>query len=270
MSGHDARESEEKGTMNGKTAAGLALMGAGLVTTPLAAAEQYGDWQHTVFIYVMGAAIDGDVQIGDIEVPVDVSISELFDALEMGGMAAYRAENGTWSFTADATFVALGGTQKGDRGLLKGDVDMDQFTFLGSLGRRWTDNLEFLFSLGYFDLSTDVKLKLTNPVTGDVITRKASDDASWVDPLIGLQYNVPFAGNWRFNLRGDIGGFGIGSDLSYQVLTNFRWQASDTLGVFFGYRLIAFDYEDGKKGNRNYQRFDLTEQGPLVGLSLSF
>lgn len=229
-----------------------------------------GEWEHTVFIYGMGAAIDGDTQIGPLEVPVDVSISELFDALEMGAMAAYRADNGTWSLTADTTFMALGGTSKSERGLVKGDLDLDQFTFMGTVGWRWTEHLEALFSLAYFDLSADARLRITNPVTGESTTRKASVDASWVDPLLGLQYNVPFADNWRFNLRGDIGGFGIGSDLSYQVLANFRWQANDTVGVVFGYRLIAFDYEDGKKNARGYQRFDLTEQGPLVGISLSF
>jgi hypothetical protein len=44
---------------------------------------------------------------------------------------------------------------------------------------------------------------------------------------------VPVELSWRFNLRGDIGGFGVGS-------------------------------------NSSYQRFDLTEQGPLIGLAISF
>jgi hypothetical protein len=54
----------------------------------------------------------------------------------------------------------------------------------------------------------------------------------------------------------------------YHLLANLRWQASDTVGVVFGYRVISFDYEDGK--DANYQRYDLTEQGPLVGISISF
>jgi len=103
-----------------------------------------------------------------------------------------------------------------------------------------------------------------------VETRKASVDADWVDPMLGLQYNAPFADDWRLNLRGDIGGFGIGSDLSYQVLANVHWQANERIGLVIGYRLIGFDYEDGNKGSANYQRFDLTEQGPLVGMTISF
>lgn len=237
-------------------------------TVPVLAAD--GDWEHTVIIYAMGAAIDGEATIGNLTVPVEVSISDVFDALEMGAMGAYRADNGTWSFALDATFMGLGGTATSQRDIVKGDLDMDQLTLMGTVGRRIAPNLEGLFSLSWFDLSTDLELTTRNPLTGVETTRTAGDDASWVDPMVGLQYNAPFADDWRFNLRGDIGGFGIGSDLSYQLLANVRWQANETIGVVFGYRLIGFDYEDGRKGDRDYQRYDLTEQGPLVGMTISF
>ena len=246
----------------------VAALLLGSCVTPVFAAE--GAWEHTAVIYGMGAAIDGEAQIGNLAVPVDVSISDVFDALEMGAMAAYRAENDTWSFTVDATFMGLGGTAESKRDIVKGDMDTDQFTLMGTVGRRLTENLEALFSLSYLDLSTDLKLTTRNPLSGAVTSRSASDDASWVDPLLGLQYNVPFADNWRFNLRGDIGGFGVGSDLTYQLLTNVRWQANDTIGVVAGYRLISFDYEDGNKGSSKYQHYHLTEQGPLLGMTISF
>ena len=100
------------------------------------------------------------------------------------------------------------------------------------------------------------------------MSTKVSAGVDWIDPLVGLQYNVPINDTWRFNLRGDVGGFGVGSDLTYQVLTNLRWQANERIGVAFGYRLIAFDYEDGNENNPGYQRYDLVEQGPLVGLTI--
>jgi len=239
--------------------------GAALVARPGAAEEA---WTHTLFVYGMGAAIDGDAQIGPLEVPVDVSISELFDALEFGAMAAYRADNGTWSYTVDATFMALGGSSKTDRGNVLGKLDIDQMTLMGTVGRRLTPSLEVLASLAYFDLSTKLQVKTTNPVTGEVTTRRAGKDPSWVDPMIGLQFSVPVGERWRIGLRGDVGGFGIGSDLSYQALASLRWAASDRVGVYFGYRLISFDYEDGK--DLQYERYDLTEQGPLAGFSVTF
>ena len=241
-----------------------------LVCCAPAAFAADGDWKQTVLIYGMGAAIDGDAQIGSVTLPIDLSISDVFDALQMGAMAAYRAENDTWSFTADTTFMALGSTVKSKRDIVKGDIDVDQFTLMGTVGRRVSPNLEALFSLAYFDLSTDLKVTVRNPITQATITRTASTDASWLDPMLGLQYNVPFAEAWRLNLRGDVGGFGIGSDLSYQLLANVRWQANDRIGVVAGYRLIAFDYEDGKKDSSHYLHFDQTEQGQLVGVTISF
>lgn len=235
--------------------------------TPLAAGAAEGGWEHTAVLYAMGAAIDGEAQIGDLVVPVDMSMSDIFDALEFGAMAAYRADNGTWSFTVDATFMGLGGAAATERGIVSGDVDLDQVTLMATVGRRVTPHLEALLSLAYLDLSTDLEATIRVPGVGDVV-RRASAEASWVDPLVGLQYNVPIGEQWRFNLRGDIGGFGIGSDFTYQVLANFRWQASERLGVVFGYRMIGFDYENGH--DAGYERYDLLEQGPLVGMTIGF
>lgn len=241
------------------------LMSIPLVLQDARADEAAGGWRHTVVIYGMGAAIDGTAQIGQVEVPVDVSISEVFDALEFGAMAAYRIEDGTWSFTVDTTFMGLGGSDTTLGGLLRGEMDVDQFTLMGTVGRRLTDNLEFLFGFAYMDLSTDLKV---NGTVGGVVDLEASRDVDWIDPTVGLQYGLPLGEDWRLNLRGDIGGFGIGSDLMYQVLATFRWQMSDTTGFVFGYRLISFDYEEGK--DQNYQHYDLTEQGPLAGVTISF
>ena len=232
-----------------------------------AGSAEDGDWRHTMFIYGMGAALDGDAYVGPLHVPVDMSISDVVDALELGAMAAYRVDNGTWSFTADTTYMGLGGTGRGPRqGLVKADVDVDQTTVMATVGRRLTPGLEALFSLAYMDLSTDVKVTTTG-VAG-LVDAKASAGADWLDPLVGLQYNVPIADAWRLNLRGDLGGFGVGSDFTYQLLANLRWQANQRFGVAFGYRVIGFDYEDGKKNGPHYQRYDLVEQGPFVGVTI--
>lgn len=229
---------------------------------PVAAQDAAQDWRHTMYIYAMGAAIDGDVQIGDIEIPVDVSISELFDALEMGGMAAYRMENDTWSISGDVTFMALGAKASGPRGNLRGDVDIDQLTVMGTLGRRITPSTEVLFSLAYFDLSTDVHLRLFDQ------SRRASAGVDWIDPSIGLRYETALSDKWTFTARGDVGGFGVGSDLLVHGILTIRRQQTERFGWFLGYRVIRFDYEEGK--GRNFQHYDLVEQGPGAGISISF
>ncbi len=79
---------------------------------------------------------------------------------------------------------------------------------------------------------------------------------------------VPVGDKWTYTLRGDVGGFGIGSDFTWHMITAFRRQNTDRFGWYLGYRVIAFDYEDGN--GRNYQRYDLVEHGPGIGIAYSF
>lgn len=240
-----------------------ALVAAMALSAPVAQAQEAaGAWRQTLGLYGMGAAIDGEAQIGNLALPVELSLSDLFSALEMGAMGAYRIENDTWSFGGDLTFMNLGFNEKGEGGRVAGDLDVQQFTFMATAGRRLTPRLEALVSLWYFDVSADLEVSVLQ------IRRQASRGANWVDPLVGLNYVIPFADKWSYSLRGDIGGFGVGSDLSWQVMTLFRRQNTERFGWYVGYRVIAYDYEEGS--GANFQRYDLTAQGPMAGISISF
>jgi hypothetical protein len=242
------------------------ILAIALGCTGLCAAAQAQEppagWRHTLAVYGMGAAIDGTAQIRDIEVPVDISISELFDKLEIGGMAAYRMENDTWSVSGDVTYMELGGKASGQAGRLRADLDVDQLTVMGTLGRRVSPKLEVLFSLAYFDLSADVEARLLNQ------SRTASAGVDWIDPSVGLQYVTALSDKWTFTARGDVGGFDIGSDLLLHGWLTLQRRQSDSWGWFVGYRLISYDYEEGK--GSNYQRYDLTQQGPGAGVLIRF
>ena len=52
--------------------AAFALLAFG---TPASAQPSAGEWRQTVFLCGMGATIDGDSQIGPLQVPVDVGMS---------------------------------------------------------------------------------------------------------------------------------------------------------------------------------------------------
>jgi hypothetical protein len=233
-----------------------------LPASSILAAESDEAWRHTVHVYGMGAAIEGDAAIGSLTLPVEVSISELFDALRMGGMAAYRLENGTWSFTTDVTYMDLGWDAETQAGRAGGKLRVDQLTAMATLGRRLGPHAEVLFSLAYFDVSTDIEVRVLQQTLG------ASRSASWVDPLVGLQYSVPINDKWTYTLRGDVGGFGVGSELTWHVATTVRRKVNDRVSWYAGYRVIAYDYREGS--GPGTQRYDLTQQGPGLGLAISF
>ena len=77
--------------------------------------------------------------------------------------------------------------------------------------------------------------------------------------------------NWRqgseLQFLGDVGGFGVGSDFTWQLFGGYSfdfavWQT--TLHGLVGYRALAVDYtQDGPSKNN----LDLILHGPVVGLS---
>lgn len=232
-------------------------------TAPLVQAQnESGDWRQTVFLYGMGVAVDGDAQVGPLQVPVDVSLSDFFDSLKFGALAAYRIEDGQWSFTGDLTYMNLGQSNRTQQGRASAGLDTEQLTFMATAGYRVMPHLEALLSLAYFDVSADLRVRLLEQV------QTASRDVDWVDPLVGLNYEIPISGKWRYALRGDIGGFGFGSDFTWHALTKVTYQQSDRFSWYVGYRAIAYDYEEGK--GLNYQNYDLVQHGPGAGVAFSF
>jgi hypothetical protein len=221
-----------------------------------------GEWRQTVFLYGMGVAIDGDASIGPLDVSVDIGISDVFDSLDFGAMAAYRIENDTWSFSADITYMELAWSRRTEQGRAGARLSTDQMTIMATMGRRLSPNLEALFSLSYFDVSGELQLRVLDQAVS------ASRDADWIDPLVGLEYRTPFRDKWTLSLRGDVGGFGIASDLTLHGWAKVVRQNSDFFSWYIGYRYIAYDYETGS--GINLQRYDLQQHGPGIGIALSF
>jgi hypothetical protein len=99
-----------------------------------------------------------------------------------------------------------------------------------------------------------------------------SGSVDWFDPVIGARIRYAVAPGHELFLRGDIGGFGLGSDFSWQALGGYGfdfgvWNDITFSGVI-GYRALSVDYAQGE-GRRRYE-FDMVQHGPILGLSLRF
>lgn len=229
------------------------------LASPLACAD---DWQHEVAPYLFAAGMDGTAGIGPVEADVSQSFGDIVASLDMGFMGAYRGTKDKYSITIDTIYMSLSDSKKGSNGLLKADAGIEQLALEGDFGYAISDAVTVFGGLRYNDMSTDVKV--TNPLG----VRKASGSKSWVDPLVGAIYTHKFNDTWSMNLRGDIGGFGVGSDFAWQGLASVRYQATPTIGVIGAYRYIDMDYEDGK-GNKRFL-YDMAITGPALGVVFSF
>jgi len=233
---------------------GLALLAA----APLHAEE----WQHELAPYLWGAAMSGSTTVGPVEADVDVSFSDILDNLEMGFMGTYRATRGQFSVTVDGIYMGLGADGRGPAGYTKANIDLDQSALEVDVGYEVMERLVVLAGLRYNDLSVGIE------ATGPLGTRKADQGESWIDPVIGAAYTIPFADRWSFTLRGDIGGFGVGSNFAWQGLGTLRWRAWERTSVLAAYRYIKMDYDTGK--DARYFEYDMSLSGPALGVAFTF
>jgi opacity protein-like surface antigen len=113
----------------------------------------------------------------------------------------------------------------------------------------------------------DAQLNLTvttgSPLLPDG-SRGTSFSESWWDPVIGVRALMPLAEKWTAVGYADIGGFGVGSDLTYQLLAGVNWQFAKSVSAKLGYRYLYQDYEN------NGFIWDMTSSGFYLGAGFRF
>jgi hypothetical protein len=95
------------------------------------------------------------------------------------------------------------------------------------------------------------------------------ESLAWADPLIGVRWSVPVLDAFDLDFRGDIGGFGASSDLTWGLVGDVRlWLPWKPFGrsayALMGYRVVALDRSP------NDAEVNLQMRGPLLGAGVVF
>jgi hypothetical protein len=69
---------------------------------------------------------------------------------------------------------------------------------------------------------------------------------------------------WFLQAGGDIGGFGVNSDLIWQANTAIGYRFSENISALVGYRGLGVDYSDGGF------LVDTVAHGPAIGMTFRF
>jgi hypothetical protein len=217
----------------------------------------------TVLFYIVGIGIDGEATVGPLTADIDVSASEVFESLEFGAMGSYRWDSDPWAFQVDAIYASLAGDKSGSQGFLRSTLDLDQAMIEADVGYQLGEHFELMVGARYWDFEAEIALF----GSGGAVQRSEGAE-SWVDPLIGLRVVAPISESWTFIARGDVGGFGVGSDFAWHASAFLDWRLGKQFSVVFGYRIFDFEFEDG--GGADTFDLDLQESGPGIGIALSF
>jgi hypothetical protein len=151
----------------------------------------------------------------------------------------------------------------------------------GSQGSAGSTAFDLLAGARYWHQDVDISADLTGTVAlngplgltvhGDRAIAK-SGSVDWVDPFIGARVRQQLAPGQEIVLRGDVGGFGAGSQFSWQGIATYNWLLGVTHGIpvdgYVGFRALSADYSQGS-GTSKFE-FDNVIYGPVIGATMRF
>lgn len=231
------------------------------LVAPQATAQSGSEgWRFSIAPYLWAAGMDGTMKIAHLEEDVDVPFDTIIDNLDFALMGHFDMRNERWVLSSDLVFVDLEHGEDMDDATVTAGLDMTLLEFAG--GYRVSPAVALLVGARWVDMGASLRY------SGQIVDEEADAGKSWIDPLVGVHVFAPLSDRWWLGLRGDVGGFGVGSDLTWQAYANLGFRASELVSVVVGYHALDMDYEDGS--GVHYLGLDLLVSGPQLGVVFSF
>ncbi|MBC8108216.1 MAG: outer membrane beta-barrel protein [Anaerolineae bacterium] len=216
-------------------------------------------WHLNTTFGIWAMSLDGKVGVGNVESDVNVDFGDLIDKTAFSLNPGVEVQKGDWVFSFIGNYSKLEDDKTFDDGR-GGDIDM----WMGV----------FDFSVGYTVLRTEVggmPLTLT-PAVGAQITymklelnpnlgETADKSKTWVDPYVGGRVVLGLTKELDWRTGALIGGFGVGSDLTWSVGTYLDWHFAESWALSVGYRATSWDYD------QDDFKWDMTMHGPWISIT---
>jgi hypothetical protein len=147
--------------------------------------------------------------------------------------------------------------------------------FIGTIMGQWrlvdSDEVSLDLMAGgrYWDVQNDIDVEVTvagGGLAGITLSRElsGSDGATWVDPMLGAKVRIDTTTPVYFTGWGMVGGFGVGSDFTWDAMGGVGYQWTDKFATVLGYRALGVDYED------DGLVYDVVQQGVALGAVFNF
>jgi len=215
------------------------------------------DWEFAFAPYLMGAALDGTSVVRGREAEVDISASDIFSNLDFGFMGMFAARKGNWGVSTDFVFMDLSVESQRPPADLSPSLTIFQVNGV----RKLSDAADV--TLGFRGTNTKARIDFLAPINVQV-----EKSRTWVSPVVGVVLRTPGEHRVHATLLADVGGFGLGSDLTWQVFPTVGVNLGKHVSLEAGYRWMSDEYETGEGADRF--KWDILYQGPVVGFAFRF
>lgn len=293
--------------VHGATAADISLPRKELPPPP----QIENPWSYTLTPYAWLTNINGSGTVANQTKNIDVTFVDLMrhseipkNLFELAGV--FEARNGRFSIFTDVVYQKIGVAEdvSGSRTLsingipiavASGHLDASakfqmviaELSAAYEIAKWQSPVMPGVTALDFYaggrlwwqqatvDLGADLGVAGLGPFglsrsAGRVIAK--SPDIDWVDPLVGVRLRHQFAPGQDVMLRGDVGGFDVGSRFSWQAIGAYNFEFAKTnYGVWsgmLGYKALYADYSQGS--GITFYRYNITEHGPILGVNLRF
>jgi hypothetical protein len=221
--------------------------------------------------YIMFPNMNGEAGLGDLpSMPVEANPGDIFSRLQMAFMLNTEVKLEKWSVTSDLVYMRL--NQDIEPGLIinSGDVTAKQFIWEAAGLYRVRPFWEIGIGgrLNKLDMEANGKLNALPGPGGQQRAFNRKESETWYDPIIVTRLTTDFNEKWELTFRGDIGGFGIGSSLTWQMQGYVGYRFSELFLLTAGYRVLYTDFERGESPEAFV--FDMHQFGPVLKFGFSF
>jgi hypothetical protein len=224
-------------------------------------------------------ALDGDITVRGQTAAVDVSIGEFVETLiedfKFAAVGRFEVHKSNLVLTFDWLYLSI---EDDNTGPVDGQIDLDfsQLVLEFGAGYRlgiWplgggphtTVSLEVLAGGRYVRLDAGLDIDGAGPLGAQL---EVDQDVGWLEPFIGARLKFALSKALLLVIRGDAGGFGIGSELTWALVSTLQYHVSRHFALTAGYRVLAIDYEQGSGTSRFV--YDIVSYGPMTGIMLRF
>jgi hypothetical protein len=278
------------------------MIGAAL--QPAAAAPPGDDpepWRTNLALYGWGMSVSGSATVRNQTIDTNASFFDLVQKSDSlaGFMGYFEADKGRAGLYADLVYTKLGfgADRVGYRNPIAGlqistraSAALTYQLFIVEVGGlyelfRWpgadgsSTALDGLLGFRYwnnqvaatFDATANLNFSNLHIERSFGLAVARSDVIQWVDPVLGLRLRHRFTPNQEVFVRGDIGGFGLGSQFAWQAVAaySYAWQFTGyQIAAVLGFRALGVNYSAGS----GVDAVGINEvlYGPIIGASFRF
>ena len=292
------------GLLAGANLAASADLGPGVGGPLVEPPPQPSEWQFSLTPYGWMTSVNGNSTARGHTVDIDASFFDIVEKSDsiMALMGYFEARKGRFGFFTDVVWEDLSFDAQRDVSrnpfarlpnvnvAIKGNAQLDYQSTIIQSGiayelARWPGGvgsytaLDVMGSARYWNQEVDVSLKLTGDVTAELqrlgldlqrsgsLAVARSGDLEWVDPVVGARLRHQMTSGAELALYGDVGGFGVGSDFSWQAVATYGFDVNcfgTPLRTVVGYRALAVDFSENGRFGKN--GLDFVQHGPVMGI----